>query len=315
MTIVLVVLAAFALEPLAASAHTVDLAHPNQIWSIWIWDPSILIPLGFTLYLYVRGLVRLWRRAGWGRGITYARAACFVAGITTLFIALVSPIDALADDLLSAHMVQHLILIMIAAPLLVLSKPLVPILWALPREWRRSLTRGWAAWSSTHGWWSVVTRPAVTGGLFSLVFLTWHIPPLYQAALRSDAIHATEHASFLGISLLFWWDVIQPYGRHQRSIGGPIALLALGMFEGSVLGALMTFSNTLWYPAYSSVTRVWGLSPLEDQQLAGLIMWIPAGTIYICVALGLLGSWFHQADREEEGLSYPLIAHHASTPE
>lgn len=308
-----VTLAISAFTPGLASAHG-DAVNARNVWSAWNWEPTILIPLGITLCLYLSGLLRVWRRAGWGRGVSYARAAAFLGGLASLFAALISPIDALSDDLLWMHMTQHLILIMISAPLLVLGKPLVPILWGLPSDWRRWLARSWNRSSSLQSAWRTLIHPVVDGALFTLVFLIWHVPPLYQAALSSDAIHAFEHTCFLVSGLLFWWAVIQPAAHRRREVGVPIALISTAVMEGSVLGALMTFSRTPWYPFYATSTRGWGLSPLEDQQLAGLIMWIPAGTIYLCVALGLLGAWFHQVDREEERRAYPLISD-AGVPE
>ncbi len=292
--------------PVSASAHAGGAADPNHVWSYWDWAPSLLVPLIFTLYVYLRGLTRLWHRAGWGRGVSYARAAFFLGGLLTLFVALVSPVDAMADALLSVHMIQHLLLITVSAPLLVLGKPLVPLMWALPREWRHSIGRTWNRSDRVRDAWHALTLPTVVGALFSGVFLIWHVPPLYQLAIRNDAIHALEHACFLGSGLLFWWVVIQPTG-HQQPVGPRIALLALAMLVGSVLGALMTFSQTTWYPIYGSFAADWGRSPLEDQQLAGLIMWIPAGAIYIAVGLGLLGAWFHQADHEDDNLVFPLM--------
>ncbi len=162
--------------------------------------------------------------------------------------------DAIADDLLSMHMVQHLILILVCAPLFVLARPLPALVWALPHELRTSIGRTWHRQHWLARSWSAITQPVAAATLFSLVFLTWHMPPLYQAAIRNDGIHALEHMSFLGIGVIFWWAVIQPNRRHHRPVGSAVALLGVAMMEGSVLGALMTFSSSTWYPVYASLT-------------------------------------------------------------
>jgi putative membrane protein len=313
LTLVLLTVLLTMIMPMAASAHTGDHALPNNLWSQWSFDLSVLIPLMVALWLYLRGTHQIWTRTARRKGVVAWRTIAFTSGILATFIALESPLDAVADVLLSIHMVQHLMLILVAAPLIVLGKPLVPMLLAVPPNWRRAIGQTWKRSPGLRLAWHVLTQPVVTGFLFIFVFLAWHVPVLYQAALRSDLIHALEHALFLGSALLFWWVVIQPLGRRRRSVGSAVGLTSLAMLVGSVLGALMTFSDRTWYPFYDTFAQQWGRTPLEDQQLAGLIMWIPTGVVYLSVVLGILGAWFHEADADDERLTYPLANQNGAT--
>jgi cytochrome c oxidase assembly factor CtaG len=204
-----------------------------------------------------------------------------------LALALVSPIHALGGALLSAHMVQHEILMVVATPLLVLGRPLVPALWAIPAGWRRALGRA-ARRAPVRAAWLALTRPLIAAVVHGSTIWLWHTPSLYQAGLRSAAIHTTQHIAFIVTALLFWWAVL--HARRARSGEAVLALFVTVLHTGA-LGALLAFSGSLWYPAYAATTGPWGLSPLEDQQLAGLIMWIPGGLAYLVAALTIVGGW------------------------
>jgi len=220
-------------------------------------------------------------------------AGAFAAGWTLLLVALVSPLHRLGEVLFSAHMTQHELLMVAAAPLLVLGRPIVAFLWAIPLEWRR--TAGfWAAAGPLPDLWKVVTRPLTAWILHALAIWIWHAPGLYQQTLVSDAMHTAQHVSFLGTGLLFWWALLR---GHDRRLGRPVAVLYLftTALHTSLLGALLAFSSTLWYPLYDARTVAWGITALEDQQLAGLIMWVPAGLAYLIAALSIAGSWLREA--------------------
>jgi putative membrane protein len=245
--------------------------------------------------LYALGLFLLWRRAGVGEGIRRWEAACFAAGWLSLCAALVSPLHTLGGILFSAHMVQHEVLILIAAPLLVLGRPLIAFLWALPPEDRERVGR-WTRAQPFSRSWRALTAPVSVGLIHGISLWLWHLPGLYQAALRNEFLHALQHLSFFGGAALFWWALI--HGRFGR-LGYGVAVLwvfATSMHSGA-LGALLTFAPRLWYPIYEERTREWGLSALEDQQLAGLIMWIPAGFVFIILGLGLFAAWLGEAER------------------
>jgi cytochrome c oxidase assembly factor CtaG len=251
----------------------------------------VLVGLAATTALfYGAGLRRLWSAAGSGRGISRGRAAAFTAGLVALAVALVSPLDPLGDALFSAHMAQHLALILVAAPLLVAGAPRLAMLWALPQPWRGRVGGAVARGVGR------LTRPVVAFAAASASLWLWHLPRAYQAALARDPVHAVEHASFLGTALLFWWVVLQPEGRRGLSRGAAILYVLAMAVESSALGALITFSPRLLYAAHVPWTAAWGLSPLQDQQLAGLIMWVPAGFVYLGVMGWLFLGWLEESD-------------------
>ena len=252
-------------------------------------EPSALVGIALAAWLYARGVRRLWRRAGRGHVVQPWQAACFAGGLVSLLVALESPLDALSEALFAAHMVQHLLLIVLAAPLLVLGAPLAPLLWALPAASRRPV----GAWWHQASW---LARPALAFGLHSLALWAWHLPALYEAALASRGVHVLEHLSFVLTAALFWWSLLH---RGQAGYGvGVLYVFGLAI-ESTLLGALLTFSHNVWYTSHLGTTAAWGLSPLEDQQLAGLIMWVPGGVIYLVAALSLFGLWLRESSQPQ----------------
>ena len=264
-----------------------------------LWNASpleLLLPL-LVAFWYAVGVRALWRAAGVGRGVSSSQAIAFGAGIVTLMVALASPLDAMADLLFSAHMVQHLLLILVAAPLLILGAPVVPALWALPRARRRALGRWWHRATGARSVLHALTAPATAFVLHFVALWFWHMPAPYQAALRSPAVHAMEHLSFLGTALLFWWAVAPSLGRLRGSEGAGILIVAGTLLHSGALGALLMFARAPWYPAHEAGARAWGMTALEDQQLAGLIMWIPASLVYIAAAAWLFLRWMRRDER------------------
>jgi putative membrane protein len=272
-------------QPVQAHEITTTLA-PRDLHELaraWTFDPAVILALTVSIALYVRGARRVWRVSPTGRGLRRIDFWSFVAGWLTLVVALVSPLHAWGNALFSAHMVQHELLMLVAAPLLILGKPVAILLSGLPREWAHALARlSKAAPARTviH----LSSHPAVAWLIHAIVLWAWHLPAFFQATLTSNLVHAAQHTSFLGSALLFWWAVI--YGR-QRAAGYGVAVLYLfttAMHTG-LLGALLSLAGAPWYPAYAGTTEAWGLTLLEDQQLGGLIMWIPAGVVYIVAGL------------------------------
>jgi cytochrome c oxidase assembly factor CtaG len=265
---------------------------PPDLWSAWSFEPAVVLPLALVGWAYVRGLQALWRSAGPGHGIRRWEAAAFAGGWVVLFLALASPLHRLGGVLFSAHMAQHELLLAAAAPLLVLGRPLVPLVWALPPRWRRTVGN-WAGVHPVRRAWEFLTMPLVAWTLHALAIWLWHAPALFEATLRSDLVHTLQHLSFLGTGLFFWWALLK--GREGR-LGRPGAVLYLftTSLHTTVLGALLAFSSRVWYPVYASGTAAWGLTPLEDQQLAGLIMWVPAGLAYLIAALAIAASWLKE---------------------
>jgi putative membrane protein len=250
----------------------------------WSFEPWTIALLAISMALYLVGTGRLWHRAGTGRGLRRFEVAMWGAGWLTLVGALVSPLDPLGESLFSAHMVQHELLMVAAAPLLVLGRPLAAWAWALPASWRP----GAGGVFRRRGWrpvWATLTHPVTAWSLHAVALWGWHLPALFEAALAHPAVHAFQHASFLATALLFWWSTLGAIDRRRQ--GAALASLFTTMLHTGALGALMTLSPLLWYPHYAATSAAYGLDPLADQQLGGLIMWIPASAAYLAVGLAI----------------------------
>lgn len=286
-------------------------------WS-WTWDPLVLALLVCTGGLYARGLARLWRRtrgrtggrrAGRSPKIRSGQAACFALGLVVLVMALLSPLDASSDLLFSAHMTQHELLMLVAAPLLVLGRPLAPVVGGLPAALRRVLVRRLHA-PAVIGAARRATGPIFVWLLNAGVLWAWHVPLLYEAALESEAIHWLQHASFLGAAGLFWWALID--GRYGRAGHGIAALFVFATaLQSSLLAALLTLSPEPWYPIHRLRLAAGGMSAAHDQQLAGLIMWVPAGVLLALIALALFTSWLGEVERRR--LQHDAVSQHRTT--
>ena len=245
-------------------------------------------------WAYARGARRLWART---RAPHPWRAAAFAAGLAAVVLVLVTPLDHVASERLWAHMVQHEVLVVVAAPLLILGNPLPVLLWALPSRYRAALGPAWRRLSRSHarpeGWARWMAAALV---LQTVTTWAWHAPAPPQAALRSEALHAVQHATFLGTALFFWWAMV---GARRRSLYGGAVLANFGAaIQGVALGAFMTLAARVWYPLYGARAHG-GLSPLEDQQVAGVIMWGPGGAAYLLAAVILFGAWLGSDDAEE----------------
>jgi cytochrome c oxidase assembly factor CtaG len=237
------------------------------------------------------------------------QATSFWAGWLVLALSLLSPLHALGEALFSAHMAQHELLMVVAAPLLVLGRPLLPGLWVLSPP-NRQIVGSISRLTWLRRGWSMATRLDVATALQILAILIWHSPTLYQQSVGFESVHALQHTAFLGSALLFWWAVFHG-ARARLRYGAAVLCLFLTTIVTGGLGALLTVAPHPLYPVYS-VTSAWGLTPLEDQQLAGLIMWIPGGLTYLLAALVLTRAWLTESDRrvrrwESTGWMLPLI--------
>jgi cytochrome c oxidase assembly factor CtaG len=227
------------------------------------------------------------------------RAGCFIAALVALGLALLSPLDALSSALASAHMVQHLLLLLVAAPLLVLSAPSSAILRGSPLAVRRAGGRWRRRLGLTHTNLRPLRHPAVVWLLAVGVLWFWHAAAPYDAALDSEPLHVLEHVSFLVTAVLFWHVVVGVRGTARVSNGVGVLLVFTMAMQSVFLSVLLTFARTPWYSSYATTTAPWGLDPLTDQQLAGVLMWVPAGGIYLAVALALLVSWVRATEVDD----------------
>jgi putative membrane protein len=236
---------------------------------------------------YAQGVRALWRAAGRGRGIRVWQAASFGGGLVIVAVALLSPLDSVADQLFSAHMAQHLLLIAVAAPLLALGAAPVAYVWALSRRERVALGK---MIGYSHRLKPVLSLP-VTFGVHSLTLWLWHAPPLYEGALRNAALHSFEHLALLGTGALFWSAAFNGLAHAGRTLGASVLYVFVIGAECTGLGALITLSARPWYALYATTSAKWGLSAMDDQVLAGALMWVPAGFVYLGFALLLLAMW------------------------
>lgn len=274
-------------------------AHPplelDTVVTWWTWDPVMLGVLGTAGTLYGRGLYRLWRRAGTGRGIRRLEAAAYAAGLAVIAVALFSPIDRLSDLLFSAHMSQHELLMSLAAPLIVFGRPLVPYFWGLPRR-ARAFTRSLIARPNVRLAWRCCTAPVFVLAVHGIVRWIWHVPVLFEAAMRHEALHAVQHATFFGSAALFWWALV--HGRYGK-VGYGVSLLFVfaTALHTSVLGAIITLAPRVLYPIYRVRFGGSEAAMVEDQGLAGLIMWVPSGLAFLVAGLALFTAWLGESER------------------
>ena len=275
--------------PLSAHELAARAAHE------WEFEPVVVVPLAITAVLYVAGVARLWRKAGAGKGISWWAAASFAAGWITLAAALVSPIAWLSGILFSVHMTQHTLLMLVAAPLITFGHPLLAWMFALDAAPRERMAHAFRR-PAIIGAWHAMTAPLAVFLVQAVALWVWHVPSLYEAALHNDAIHALEHLCFVLAGSLFWWAMVHGrYGRTGYGLG--VLYVFLSAVHSSALGALATIAPSVWYPEYTRQAAAWHLDALADQQLAGLLMWVPAGVIFIVFGLALTAAWLGEAER------------------
>lgn len=249
-----------------------------------VLDPWVVVPMAIAGGLYVVGSIRsgLWRRRH--------RTVSFAAGWLVLAAALIGPVERFAHASLAGHMAQHMLLLTIAPPLLLWGRPLPVLLQGLPRRIRRNAAPLLAGAFDRAG------RHAVLAFLVhGAVIWLWHLPLFYEAALADPLLHHLEHATFLLSALWFWWTLLAPAEPGREGFGTASLLAALTVLHTGMLGAILTFASVPLYPSHPA--GFGGYTGLEDQQLAGLIMWVPGGMLYAATALVL---WLKWQDRHEQ---------------
>lgn len=253
----------------------------------WDWQPSIVIGTALIVGFYLYAVGPLQKRYFPDEPVKRGQVICFLLGMFFMFLSLVSPLDELGDSyLFSAHMLQHLVLIMVGPPLLLLGTP----------DWFvRPFLRNPVVFRIA----KVLTLPAVAFTLFNVDFWLWHAPPLYDATLENQSIHILEHLTFIIFGVINWWPILSPSKDLPRlSPGGQILYIFFNGMPSVALGAGLTFLPPLYAP-YLSAPRVWGISPATDQQLGGLIMWIPVSIAYIAVVSVLFIRWIQSMEAKQ----------------
>jgi len=252
----------------------------------WTFEPWIIAALLLSGGFYLRGWQHLRHR--FPQRFEVWRLAAFVAGLFTLFLALGSPLHALAQRLLQFHMIQHLLLTMVVPPLLLLGAPTLPLLRGLPRPMlQHGLSRVLAA-PALQRLGHFLTHPVVCLLAFTVTNVAWHVPDLYELALGSELWHDVQHICFLSTALLFWWPVVQPWPSRQRWPRWTMVLyLLFADIQNTALSAFLIFPERILYTTYAAVPRLWGVSALDDQAAAGAIMWV-VGSVIFLVPAGML---------------------------
>lgn len=258
-------------------------------------QPLVIANLGLLTLLYLTGFARIWRRSPRRRPDLRRWGAAFAAAMSVTAVALFSRLDAMADALAWAHMLQHLLLMMLAAPLFVLASPgRVVAPWGLPRALREPVARlrtGALRWGLGR---YIVWQPLATWSIYALTLWIWHLPALYEGALRSPFVHDLQHLAFVVAAALFWRIVLDPVARRRMRPALAVLYLFATSMHAMALGVLMTLAPRAWYPVYGARADGLGLTLLEDQQVAGAMMWMPGCMLYAVVAALITVRWLHQ---------------------
>lgn len=263
----------------------------------WNWDPYVISSLLLLVSAYGKGYLNLKKK----KKLLSREVLFFSLSILVLFTALISPVDVWSDELQSWHMIQHMLIMMLAAPLFVLAIPLYVYLWSLPVSFRHRI-KPLYRWLYGHkSGWYFLWQPVLLWSVFAFTLWIWHLPRFYEAALNKEWLHDIQHISFFITSCLFWRVLLDPIHRFKMGRALGIFYLFATTLHATLLGVFMTLSPKLWYDFYLKKTHAWNMSALEDQQLAGLIMWMPACTIYVLMTVYIFILW-----SKEEMTTNPL---------
>ena len=235
------------------------------------------------------------------RGWPWWRTALFLLGLVALVVSLASPIDTIALQLFSIHMVQHMLLLAVATPLLLVGAPVRPLLRGLPLVVRRTIVRALARNTAFRALAHLLRQPLIAAALYVVGLYGWHVPALYDAAVENATIHLVEHLWFLVSALLFWSVVIDPVPfRATLPYAARIPfLLLVGAAQNTILGGLLAFSDRPFYAPYLATTAAYGLDPAADQRLGGAIMWVPGDLIFLVAASFSFFLWLQSEEQAQ----------------
>lgn len=298
-------ISALLLCPALAMAHPAVRHEHGNPWLQFAQDYWVGLPLLLSLLAYLIGVQRMREKRPQLSSNTRKRLALFLAGWFSLVIALLSPVDGLGNQYFSMHMVQHELLMIVAAPLLVLARPLAVWAWAMPSQRLARVTQltQHASFASV---WQSITHPFSAWAIHALVLWSWHVPALFENALHRSWLHDIQHLSFFFSALLFWWSLLRINNHRSPAILALVSLFTTAVHT-ALLGALLTFSSQVWYHTY--IITSGGLeAALHDQQLGGLIMWIPGGLSYLVITLLLCYSLLNKPHRQKLHGDMPATA-------
>lgn len=300
---------ALTMSPREASAHTPRGLSSGQhgkapqqasqaLLTFWNWRPVVLVNLALLGGVYVTGWRRL-RRCGASQNAVARYLALYLSGLGLLGLTLLSPLDTLTPFLFCMHMIQHVLLMMLVPPLLLLANPFPVMLWGMPRGIRLGLGRLLTRQAPLRRVLWALTYLPVAWSIYVVTLWGWHHPAVYQAALRSDLVHDLEHLSFFGVSLLFWCPVINPAPRPHGHIayGWRLLYVALAAAQNTILAALLSLTERVLYPYYQGAPRLWELSAIDDQAIGGVVMWISGAMMYLVALFVLAMCLLHKKER------------------
>ena len=229
------------------------------------------------------------------------RTALFLLGLLSLLLALASGLDVLAAQSFSIHMVQHMLLTVVAAPLLMVGAPVRPLLRGLPAVVRGRVVRPLARWHALRTLARFVRHPLVAGALYVGGLYAWHLPALYDAALADDRVHVAEHAWFFSTALIFWSVVIdpEPFRGTLRYAARLPYLLVAGAAQNTILGGLLSFSTRLLYASYAHAPEPWGLDRVTDQRIGGAVMWVAGDLVFLAAASVSFFLWLAEEEAQQ----------------
>lgn len=259
---------------------------PASLLHSWVLPPFLAIAIVIAATCYLRGWWIV--HCAVPMLLPWWRAVAFLSGLGFVWLALASPVDAMNEVLLTAHMLQHMLLMMVAPPLILLGAPLVPIVRGLPGVVPRRCVRSFLNWPVAERLGRGMANP-ITGTLaMGLAMFVWHTPKLYEVALESEFWHGIEHATFFLVSLIFWWPIVLPWpSRSQWPRWAMVPYLLVADLQNTVLSAIVTFSDRVLYRSYAEAPRLFGLTALQDQVAAGAFMWVAGSMAFILPAIGI----------------------------
>jgi len=278
-------------------------------WGEWVLVSPATIILLFLLGAYLFGLYRLNSRAATGGGvpISKGRVALTLLGFSALTFSLIGPADALAEDQFFLHMIQHLLLTLIAAPLMLASSPVAAYLWSLPSDIRFTVAGSLGRQGKTGLLIRKLTFPKVAIAVYILTIYVWHLPTLYEMAIHNELVHYLEHFMFFSVAVLFWWPIAGPAPvRSLLSYPQRLLYLIVVLTPSAALGAWLTLVDTVLYPHYEATPLHWGIGAKEDQSIGGLIMWVPGNFVLVGAATVLFFKWY---ESESKGARYKRKVH------